>query len=546
VKTIEGDLVIYAHEQPDKTTVTAENLSAIDGELTVWIQDTSSTVDAIEISFPKLETVGVNYVITGGYKDVTIKHDTALTVDGMLRVNDIVAGELDFPGVETVKLDFSIDNNGQLGQLKVDDLTTVEGSFLLKDNSKLSDVSYAKLKTVKKDMTIQGNAALGIFQLPALESAGTISFTSNANDAKISFPRLSSLGGSNGTSTSTFSGIEEAYLSSLSKVNGALAFQSTALEELVIPVLKTLNGSITVEENPSLTTLALPRTSSLGDILIESNDQLLNFTANALKTVGTVSISGSALENVEFFGLKEVKGDFEVKGPDGMDCSWFDGHVKSITKGKYFCKGNHDEKERTPSTGGIENTEGNPDDYIVTLTSDDDNGEEKPESSDNNSNNSGSSTGTPSEKHSSGLSTGAIAGLGVGVAIAAILILGVVFWLLRRRRRRSSPPPSPTNRESKIITVSEQSSITHTISHDHTPGSSHSDPFDGGPKVGVQTRIEANIRVNTLSSAYRGGEAKDGFGSSVFHSASETAWEIGFRVLNAVQSIKDRRKRIID
>lgn len=543
MKTIDGDLVIYAHERPDKTTVTADKLSAIDGQLTVWIQDASSTVDAIEISFPKLETVGVNYVITGGYKDVTIKHDTALTVDGMLRVNDIAAEKIDFPGIETVRLDFAIDNNGQLGQLKVDDLTTVEGSFLLKDNSKLSDVSYAKLKTIKKDVTIQSNAALGIFQLPALESAGTISFTSNANDAKISLPRLSSLGGSNGTSTSTFSGVKEAYLSSLSKVNGALAFQSTSLEELIIPVLKTLNGSITVEENPSLTTLALPRTSSLGDIFIESNEKLSNFTANALKTVGTVSISGSALKNVEFFGLKEVKGDFEVKGPDGMDCSWFDAHVKSITKGKYFCKGNHDETERTPSTGGIENTEGNADDYIVTLTSD--NGEDKPESSDD-SNNSGSNTSTPSEKHSSGLSTGAIAGLGVGVAIAAILILGVVFWLLRRRRRRSSPPPSPTNRESKIITVSEQSSITHTISNEHIPSSSHSDPFDGGPKVGVQTKIEANIRVNTLSSAYRGGEAKNGFGSSVFHSASETAWEIGFKVLNAVQSVKDRRKRIID
>lgn len=542
VKTIEGDLVIYAHERPEKTKVTAEHLSTVDGELTIWIPDSASTVNALEISLPKLETVGTNYVITGLFKELDIKHDAALTVDGMMRVNDIAAEELNFPGVETVREDFSIDSNGELQRLQVDDLTTVEGSFALKDQSKLEDVSFPSLKTVKRDVTIQSNGALSIFELSALESAGTISFTSNGDDAKISFPRLSSLGGSNGTSTSTFSDVKEVYLSSLSKVNGALAFQSTSLDELTIPLLKTLNGSITVEDNPSLTTLALPRTSSMGDIFIESNDELSNFTANALRTVGTVSISGSALENVEFFGLEEVTGDFEVKGADGMDCSWFDEHIKTITEGKYSCKGNHDEKERNPSTGGIEDTEGNADDYIVTLSDDDE--DEQSEDSDESSD----SDDTPSEEKRGGLSTGAIAGMAAGIAVAALLIAVFAFWLFRRRRRQATPPSSPRRKESQIIAVSEQSSITHSISNDDTSRTSRHDDQDifDGSKVGVQTRIEANIRVNTLSSAYRGGEAQGGFGSSVFHTVSETAYEVGFRVLNAIQSVRDRRKRITE
>lgn len=551
--TIEGDLVVYAHGKPDKTTVKADHISAIDGGLTIQVPDSLNAVDVIEISFPKLKTVGTNYVITGAFKELAIKHDVALTVDGMMRVNGIVAKELDFPGAETVKKDLSIDGNDKLERLGLDALTTVEGSFLITDHSKLVDVSFPSLKTVKRDVTIKSNAAIKMFELSALESAGTISFTSNADDASVSFPHLSTLGGSNGTSTSTFSSIKEIHLPSLSKVNGALTFQSTSMDDLTIPLLKMLNGSITVGDNPSLTTLALPRASFVGDIFIEDNDKLSNLTANGLRTVGTVSIIGSALDNVEFFGLEEVKGDFKVKGAEGMDCSWFDQHIKSITNGKYFCKGDHNEKERKPSTGGIEDTEGNPDDYIVTLTSND--GGEQTENPDEEAGPSDPSSGGNSQGNgngdgggdSGGLSTGAIAGMGVGVAIAVLLILGVILWFHRRRRRQALP--LPMQRESKIITVSEQSSVTHSSSSLNNPTESgrhtNRNIFDEGQKEGVQTKIEANIHISALS-MHRGGEINDGFGSSVFRSASETAYEVGFKVLNAIQSVKDRRKRISD
>jgi hypothetical protein len=545
VATIEGDLVIYPHERPDKTTVTAEKLSAIDGGLTILLTESSSSIDDFAVSFPAIETVGSDYVIMGGFKNLEISHSKALTVEGMLRVNGIESTDLVFPGVATVKEDLSIDSNTNLESLQMDALTTEEKGLGIQNNNKLEDVSLAKLKTVKGDITVYRNAALTVLELPALESAGTISVTENGADAVVSFPRLTSLGGHNGTSTSEFKGISQVHFASLSKVNGALSFQSTSLEDLTIPLLKTLNGSITVEDNPSLTTLALPRTSTVGDIHIESNEKLTNFTANALKTVGTVSISGNALlENVEFFGLEEVKGDFEVKGADSMDCSWFDQHIKSITRGKYFCKGDHGEKERKSSTGGIEHTEGNPEDYMTTIESPGDGKDEGTGSapSDNGSDEEQESNAEEGGSGSGGLSTGAMAGIAVAIGLfAGIIALGIVFFIRRKRKRAGLQLPdekrSHTDSGSEadggvgnviIINTSSGSSTSVSSPRDGPPET----VYEGDPKMlGVHTKIEANIRVGTFSTT-----SSQGF----FDSVSNRALDVGFGALETMRRAKDR------
>lgn len=502
----------------------------------------------LEVAFPALESVGSDYVVTGAFESLVIRHDGAMTVEGMVRINDVAVRELDLPGVDTVKKDFSIDSNSKLETLQVDGLTTVEKSLSIQENGKLKGVSFAELRSVKGDVTIYQNAALTDFELVSLEFASTISFTLNGNDPIVSFPALSSLGSRNTTSTSSFKGIREIYFSSLAKVNGALSFQSTLLEDLTIPLLKTLNGSITVESNPSLTTLALPRVSDVGDIFIDKNDALTNITANGLKVVGTVDIKASGLENMEFFGLEEVKGDFEVRGADTMDCSWFDDNVKSITRGKYVCKGDHDPKDSKSSTGGIENTEGNPDDYMKPKVDGEEEEEEGESEQPTRPNDSSTINSTEdAEESGGGLSTGAVAGIGIGIALfAGLLALGVIFWFLQKRRRKHIRITTVVDESIKTTTIQESRSEDSILISSHTPSSrdgKSDNMFDDGQMLGVHTKIEANIHVDSVSSMSNNSNTRGGFFSAVFYSASDRAFEIGFRVMNVVTTVRDGFRR---
>ncbi|CAH0020919.1 unnamed protein product [Clonostachys rhizophaga] len=496
VGSIEGDLVIYPSSQPKKTTATAKSLKKVDGDLTISVTGTTSSVKEVQISFPALEQVQKNYVISGPYQSFTVEHAKSLTVGGLMRVSDLESTDLSLGGVSSVKQDFSINSNKNLQTLTVGDLTTTEKAFALTSHSKLTKATFASLKTIKGDGTIYQNAALTSFALPALETAGTFSFTSNGANAALYLPKLQSLGSGNSSSTSTFDSLSKIQLASLTTVKGALAFQSTSIEDLTVPLLKNLNGSITVQSNPSLTTLALPRVSAVTDIFIKKNDKLTNFTANALKSVHSISISGS-LTNVEFFGLKEVTGDFEVSGGSSMDCYWFQQNLKNIVKGKFNCVGNYDEKERKSSTGGIENTEGNPNDYMTDIPND------TTGTNGGSSNGGGSNNDDKDEAGSGGggLSTGAKAGIGAGVGVAALLILVLLFWLWRKRREEpsslklsDSPPPSLP-----VLPMMEKHTvISSNSSSSEDVGSQYSSHYSVNNPNGV-TMASGAINNNTNS-----------------------------------------------
>ncbi|KAF5017599.1 hypothetical protein F66182_10451 [Fusarium sp. NRRL 66182] len=484
ISSLSGDLVIYPHHKSKKTVVTASRLKTIEGELTIWNTGTGkdSTVDELDLVFDALEEVGQNYVITKAFAQLSIEHKKDVEVGSMMRVYETEVQELELGGVHTVNGDFSIDTNDYMKELDVTSLTYANKGFSIKDNAVLEKVSFPKLKTIKGHMEFYQNDALTHIRLAALESAATMSITSNGNELSVLLPWLSSIGNSTTTATSTFKGVKEIEFSSLRKVKGALAFQSTALKDLSIPLLKEMNGAITVEDNPSLTTFALPRVTYVEELDISSNDALANITANALTSAGTISIKGP-FENVEFFNLEEVTGDFKVSGDKSMDCSWFDENIKKIVKGKYTCVGDHQEKERKPSTGGIEDTEGRPEDY---MSSDDDSdgsgnggssgGSGSGSGNGGDSDNGSGSDGSNSENEGSGgggLSTGAKAGIGIGVAagIVSLIVGGIMFWLWRRRR---ADQPG-------------QSRLGSSGS-----GASNPNIFDGQQQMGVRTKIEAN------------------------------------------------------
>jgi hypothetical protein len=441
----------------------------------------------------------------------------------MVRVNDIAVENLQLDGVESVAKDFSIDSNGNLQSLSVDTLKTAGQGLSVTQNGKLSDVSFKSLQSVKGDINIYQNEALTELELPALESAGTISFTQNGDSPSLSLPRLASLGNSNSSSTSNFESVSKVRFASLRNVNGSLSFQSTALSDLTIPLLRNLNGSITIEDNPSLTTFALPRVTSVVDIFVKSNDKLTNVTANALKSVGSISLRGS-FTNVEFFGLKEVTGDVSIIGDDSLDCYWFDKNLKPLVSGKFTCVGSHEESDQGPSTGGIENTEGNPEDYMDPSSDDSDGGSgSSNESGGSNNEGSDGNGGDGGGSSRGGLSTGAKAGIGVGVAVAvALIIAAIVFCCLRRKKRHEPSTIPPVMQQTRISSSSDNvmvggGAISDSSSwggEDASAGSNfdsnRASVFSGNQMLGVQTKIEAGPPSDKSSSSSKLGILKFG------------------------------------
>ncbi|KAF4990820.1 hypothetical protein FGRMN_8261 [Fusarium graminum] len=478
IASLTGSLVIYPHHDSKKTVVTAPSLKTIDGELTIWNTGTGTdhTIEEFDLVFDALEEVGKSYVITKAFAKLSIEHKKDVEVGSMMRVTETKVEELQLNGVHTVNDDFSIDTNRLMQKLDVTALTYANKGFSIKGNSALEKISFPKLKTVKGNLEVNQNGALAKFGFAALESAATMAITANGGPATVLLPWLSSIGNSTTTATSNFGGIQKIEFSSLRKVQGSLTFETNAFEDLTIPLLKEMNGAITVEGNPSLTTLAFPRVTYIEELDISDNDKLTNITANALKSAGTISIEGS-FTNVEFFNLEKVTGDFKVVGDKSMDCSWLDKNVKKIVEGKYNCVGNHDEKERKPSTGGIEDTEGNPKDYMSAEDENDissgGSGSSGSGSGSGNGDGNGSSTdkdGSDSDK--GGLSTGAKAGIGIGIAVTIVcLIVGAVMFWLWRRRKTADP------NEKRLGSSGSGSSTKSNI-------------FDGR-QMGVQTKIEA-------------------------------------------------------
>lgn len=477
--SLTGDLIIYPDDKPKKTVVKAGGLKSVKGELTIQNIDSSSTVQELDISFPALESVGSNYVITGGIAKLDLEHKEGLTVGSMMRIYSTEAEDIEMDGLYQVDGDFSVDSNGKLKGLEMGSLAIVTKAFSITENPELEDISFPVLKTVEGDMSLYKNPKLTKLRFPALESAVTISLTSNGKEPTFSFPRLTTLGNSTTSSTSNFKDASKIQFASLKEVTGSITFEALAAQDLTIPLLKSMDGTLTVQDNAALATLAIPRATSMGDIFIKGNDKLSNFTANALKSAGTISLKGS-FTNVEFFGLEEVTGDFKVVGDKSMDCSWFNENIKKIVKGSFVCVGSQEKVERKSSTGGIENTEGNPEDYMDGDEDDAGDGKVKTpgkgSSSGDDDDDDDADDGDKDESSGGGgMSTGTKIGIGMGVAIGVVsLLVAAIMVIIFLRRSKARQAQAQNN-------------------------NSEEDVFDGR-MMGVHTRIEANSNTNSAPS----------------------------------------------
>jgi hypothetical protein len=106
------------------------------------------------------------------------------------------------------------------------------------------------------------------------------------------------------------------------------------------------------------------------------------------------------------WSLQEVSGDLEISGHPSMDCSWFDDHLAGkVVNGRYKCDDNHTYTLMELSESGAKETTPVPK--------------------------------GPGGRESSGLSTAAKAGIGVGATLGRLALIGLGVWRFTRRRREN-------------------------------------------------------------------------------------------------------------
>jgi hypothetical protein len=180
--------------------------------------------------------------------------------------------------------------------------------------------------------------------------------------------------------------------------------------------LEFVDTTFSIHNNTVLNQIHLPRLSHVDDLRIYDNPLAVNFTANIMKTAGSINITGD-FANIELFSLGEVTGHFYVGGNPTMDCSWFDDNfLNKVVKGSYLCSGNHT-RPSTPRRPSTPTDVAELDKWLAGGGTGNSDKEEQGSSGDG------------------GPSTGAKAGIGAGVG-AGVLVLGGVGVLLFLRGRR--------------------------------------------------------------------------------------------------------------
>jgi hypothetical protein len=418
IATINGHLMIYPSGLTFHTTVVASQLRNITEELTILYDNTTAAISSVNVSMPELAYVGQTFTIRAISDSIIFEEAANLTLGDGLSVWESTAGGLQLPGVAISVGRFDVDDNPEMFNLDVPDLQTVQGSsFSISRNEALTYVGFKSLKEVWGKVNIEGNTVLEDIEFPMLKNAQSVYVTQNGRQTKLLLPSLGELGNENTTfNNNYFTDVVQIDLSGLVNVTGKLEFTTNTFSSLVLDRLRNVTTELIVEENEVLDTLALPRLESVGTVTVSDNRLLTNITANQLRVADSISITGNQT-TVEFFGLEQVTGNFEIEGPPSMDCSWFDDNFfQKVVKGSYRCVGNHTkpDTEPGPSTGPP------PSDS----TGSGDVGDEKPGGSDETSN--------------AGLSTGAKAGIGAGVGVAALVIIAAIAFFLWKRKKQQS------------------------------------------------------------------------------------------------------------
>lgn len=290
-------------------------------------------------------------------------------------------------------------------------------------------VDFPNLETVYT-LVASENKELETVTLAA-RSAASLQFSTNGLKTSVDLSNLTDITGNDPPSLQSLfanlAGLRLPVLREVSSMAHSIKFEEKLFAELHLPRLEKANTTVKIPKNPVLSDFTVPRLSLVGDLVVEDNPRLLNFTANVLKKAESIELEGN-FTNVVFFSLEEVTGDFSVIGAPSMDCSWFDENFfQKVVKGGYQCEGNHTKPDvpRTPST---------PTTVDDSLTGDGEGagGGEK----------TGGGEGQASEGAGGGLSMGAKAGIGAGVGVGGLVaVVGglLLFWKKKKKQETGDP-----------------------------------------------------------------------------------------------------------
>ena len=323
-------------------------------------------------------------------------------------------------------------------------LADVIGYLVVEGKKGLKQVQLESLHYAKYAIKIFSNPDLDNISMP-LTNASFVQIQNNGRDAVVSLPELEFLGNRSHESSTisamgtgaVFRDLIDIRIPKLKQVHsdwkffGKLNFTSNLFSELYLPHLETANCTLGIDDNIALNDLWLPRLDYVKDLEIHANPRLRNVTANLLKTADKINMTGP-FTNVEFFSMETVTGDFYLAGDHTMDCSWFDEHfLNNIVQGSYKCVGNHTkpDMERKPSTPTDEA-------QLEAWGSAKDAGHNSGRGNEDRGV-SGSGVGSNGEE-GGGLSTGAKAGIGVGVSTVALgLVLGTGLFYRKKQAQKA-------------------------------------------------------------------------------------------------------------
>lgn len=300
----------------------------------------------------------------------------------------------------------------------ISDIQTIPTELRASGADNLLTVSLPSLASLGA-LLLTNNPRLTSISAPALTAAQRIEIHSTGRASKLLLPNLATLG--NATTTTTpgsgtrppallLRDLADIQLPALRATHpspsssGGIDITLGAFRTLSLASLESIaSGGLRIASNTILDSVALPRLVSVGGRLnVTDNENLVEFKANALKTVESVHLEGN-FTKVEMFGLEAIASGFYVAGDKTMDCSWFDDNLPGgmLKGGSYECRGNHTrpEKAREPEKGG--------DKGVVA----------------------------PVKEEEGGLSGKAKVGLGVGLGVLAVVVgLGAWAWWKRRKQ----------------------------------------------------------------------------------------------------------------
>lgn len=305
------------------------------------------------------------------------------SIEGSVVIDRNAGPDIDIGGrLKEIGGDLRAENNGLLNSLRSDSLQTIGGIFLLKNVTKVSTLTFPRLGEVGSidwatlnalpeptfgnpgitkaksvtiadtfieninginvdsltDMNINNNRRLTKFSTSIKSLSNTLYVQANGLNLTMEMPNLEWIANMTITNVTSFS------VPSLHTVNGSMRFDSNYFTTFIAANLSEItDGDLSFVSNPQLTNISVPALERVGGGFTVANNTALEKLDgfNKLNEIGgAVKVRGS-FTDVQFAGLKDVKGAFEVVSTEDITqaCKTLGSFDNSVVQGNYTCHG---------------------------------------------------------------------------------------------------------------------------------------------------------------------------------------------------------------